>query len=115
MLLRAKFKKQVVMININNENLSLNQFITHEMFMSLSGCTVLVCSMVQILKGYINISPLFINLICSFFVTIIRMILKEDFTLKGILLGLMQIIPIMLSATGTYEFSQNILNSLGLN
>ena len=94
---------------MSNEKVSLNEFISAEMFMSLTGCTLLVCAMVQLFKGYFEFSPLWINLICSFFVAIFRIVFKEDFSFKGILLGLMQIIPILLSATGTYEVLKNIL------
>ncbi len=88
----------------------LNEFISIDMFMSLTGCIMLVCTLVQILKGYIAISPLWLNLVCSFFISSLRIIFKEDFSFKGILLGLMQIIPILLGASGTYEVLKNILN-----
>ena len=94
---------------MSNEKVSLNEFITIEMFMSLTGCTLLVCGLVQILKGYFDFSPLWLNLVCSFFITVLRIVFKEDFSFKGILLGLMQVIPILLGASGAYEFLKNIL------
>ena len=94
---------------MSNEKASLNEFISPEMFMSLTGCTLLVCGLVQVFKGYFNFNPLWLNLICSFLVTILRIIFKEDFSLKGILLGFMQVVPILLNATGTYEVLKNIL------
>ena len=93
----------------NEEKFNLNEFISAEMFMSLTGCIMLVYGLVQLLKGYINFSPLWLNLICSFFVTAVRIVFKEDFSFKGILLGLIQIIPILLGASGTYEFIKNII------
>lgn len=94
---------------MENKKFDLNEFITAEMFMSLAGCIMLVCGLVQISKSYIGISPLWLNLVCSFFITSVRIIFKEDFSFKGILLGLMQVVPILLGASGAYEFLKNIL------
>ena len=94
---------------MSNEKVNLNEFISVDMFMSLTGCIMLVCGLVQIFKGYFEFSPLWLNLACSFFITIVRIVFKEDFSFKGILLGLMQIIPILLGASGAYEFLKNIL------
>lgn len=95
---------------MSNEKVKLNQFISAEMFTTLVGCVAIVCSSVQILKMYLPYSPLYINLFASFAVVCIRIALKDCKNWREILLGILQIIPIMLGSTGAYEFIKNILN-----
>lgn len=88
---------------------SLNEFISAEMFTSLVGCTLIVCGCVELLKQYVPLNPLFLNLIVANIVTAVRIVIIGDFSFKGIIIGLFNLIPIMLGATGTYEFLKNIL------
>ena len=93
---------------MSDQKVNLNEFISAEMFASLAGCIALVCGLVQILKMYLPFDPPWINLFASFSVVCIRIALKDCKSWREILLGILQIIPIMLGASGCYEFIKNI-------
>ena len=97
---------------MNQEKINLNEFISAQMFTSLAGCSAIVCGLVQLLKIYLPFEPLWINLFASFSVVCIRIVLKDCKNWREVLLGILQIIPIMLTATGTYEFLKNILEGI---
>lgn len=86
----------------------MDNFITSDMFATLIGCILIVTAGVEVLKKYININPLWLNLIMSSIVTIIRIFTVGDFSAMGIAIGLLNIIPILLGATGGYEVIKNI-------
>lgn len=85
------------------ENSNLNQFITKEMLLTLTGCIAIVCGLTQIFKGFCDFNPLWINLTASLFVAAIRTAFIGDFSFQGIVLGIMNFIPIMLGSSGFYE------------
>jgi hypothetical protein len=85
-----------------------NEFINAKMFTTLSGCIFIVCALVQGFKDILPYSALTINIICSLVVAIARIAFLEEYTPKQIFLGLLQTIPIMLGATGTYEFFKHV-------
>jgi len=89
----------------------MSSFITKEMFLNLASCITIVCAIVQIMKGYVPISPLWINLIASVIVTAVRIIFIGDYSAEGLILGVLNIIPIMLGATGIYEVAKNVVQS----
>jgi len=95
---------------VDNQNFSLNQFITQDMFISLAGCIVMVAGAVELFKHYTSLSPLILNLIIAGFVTLVRIAIVSDFSFKGIMVGIFNLIPIMLGSTGTYEFVKNIMS-----
>ncbi len=92
--------------------MSFDTFITKEMFLNLASCIAIVCAIVQIVKGYVPINPLWINLIASVIVTGIRIVFISDLSFEGIVLGVLNIIPILLGATGCYEVSKNVIQSV---
>lgn len=90
----------------------MENFITVDMFTTLIGCILIVTAGVEVLKKYININPLILNLFMSLIVTIIRIFAVGDFSGMGITLGLLNIIPILLGATGGYEVLKNIATKI---
>lgn len=92
-----------------NETQNSDKFITSEMFLSLAGCIFIVSGGVELLKQYASLNPLWLNLIISSFVTGARIIFMGDFSFKGIILGVFNLIPILLGATGTYEVFKNLI------
>ena len=94
---------------MTNQKSSLTEFIDERMFLNLASCILLVSGTVELLKQYTVLNPLWLNLIVSGIITLIRIAIISDFSLRGILLGIMQIIPILLGATGCYEFLKNIM------
>ena len=87
----------------------MENFINLEMFTTLVGCVGIVIAGVQLLKQYVNCNPLWLNLIMSTIVCIIRIFIIGDLTTMGIVLGILNIIPVLLGATGTYEVTKNIV------
>ena len=95
-----------------DETKSLNQFITSDMFLNLAGCILIVSGGAELLKQYTSLNPLWLNLIISSLVTAVRISFVGDFSFKGIVLGIFNLIPILLGATGTYEVGKNVIRSI---
>lgn len=87
----------------------MEDFITSDMFTSLIGCVAIVSASTQVLKQYIRLNALIINFVMSLLVCIIRIFVIGDLTPMGITLGLLNIVPILLSSTGAYEVGKNIV------
>ncbi len=90
----------------------MDTFISKDMFLSLTGCITLVCLIVQIVKGYIPVNPIWINLTVSAVITVIRIVFVGDFSAEGIVLGILNIVPILLGATGCYEVGKSVISSV---
>lgn len=78
-------------------------FITLDMLFSLAGCVAIVAIITQVLKQVIKCNPLKISLIVSLIIGLIRIIILKDFTLEGIVIGLLNVFVIMLAAGGSYD------------
>ena len=91
------------------EKFSLNEFIDEKVFLNLAGCILIVSGTVELLKVYIDINPLWLNLAISSLVTFTRIAILGDFSLKGVAIGIFNLIPILLGATGIFEFLKNIM------
>jgi len=87
---------------------SLDSFITAEMFLDLAGCTLLVCGSVELFKAYVDFSPPLLNMLISVIVTLVRLTLIGDFTFKGVVLGVFNLVPILLGSCGCYEFIKSV-------
>ena len=94
---------------MSNEKYNISEFITEKMFLNLASCILLVAGTVELTKQYTDLSPLLLNLIISGIVTLVRIALVSDFSFKGLVLGLFNLVPILLGATGTYEFLKNVM------
>ena len=90
----------------------MDTFISKDMFLNLAGCIALVCAIVQLAKGYIPLNPIWLNLIASVIVTATRIAFIGDFSFAGIVLGILNIIPILFGASGCYEVGKNIVSSV---
>ena len=95
---------------MNSQKSSLNDFIDERMFLNLASCILLVAGMVELMKQYTDLNPLWLNLIISGIVTLVRIALIGDFTFRGLILGIFNLVPILLGATGCYEFLKNIMS-----
>lgn len=85
------------------------EFITIDMFLSLAGCILIVALVTEALKKYFTkINALWLNLICSIIVGILRIIVINDFSFNAILTGILNIFVIMLSAGGSYDTAKKI-------
>lgn len=85
------------------------EFITIDMFLSLAGCVLIVALITEALKKYFNkINALWLNLICSVIVGILRIIVINDFSFNAILTGILNIFVIMFAAGGSYDTAKKI-------
>lgn len=80
------------------------------MFLNLASCILLVSGTVELTKQYTDLNPLWLNLIVSSLVTAARISFVGDFSFNGVVLGVFNLIPILLGATGCYEFLKNIMS-----
>ena len=81
----------------------MENFITVDMFLSLTGCLTIVTTATQLLKKYINYDAKWLALIFSAIVTAIRIIVVGDYSTIGIITGIFNIIPILFGSIGGYE------------
>lgn len=89
------------------------EFITINMVLSLAGCVAIVAIITEALKKYFaKINPLYLNFICSIIIGIIRLIFINDFTVSGIITGILNIFVIMLAAGGGYDTTKNLITSI---
>lgn len=85
------------------------EFITLDMLLSLAGCVAIVAIITQALKHYFTkINALWLNLIVSVIIGIIRIFVVKDLSTTGIITGILNIFVIMLAAGGGYDTIKTI-------
>ena len=85
------------------------EFITLDMLLSLAGCVAIVAIITQALKHYFNkINALWLNLIVSIIIGVIRIFVVKDLSATGIITGVLNIFVIMLAAGGGYDTIKTI-------
>ena len=85
------------------------EFITLDMLLSLAGCVAIVAIITQSLKHYFTkINALWLNVIVSVIIGIIRIFVVKDLSATGIITGLLNIFVIMLAAGGGYDTIKTI-------
>lgn len=86
------------------------EFISLDMLLSLAGCVMIVAIVTEALKKYFaNINALWLNFACSLIIGILRIFVVNDFTVNGIITGILNIFVIMLAAGGGYDTVKSIL------
>jgi len=88
--------------------MKFEKFIEKDMFTHLSSCIIIVTALVELTKSS-GINCLLLNFIFSMLVNVTRVILIGDYSKEALILGFYNIIPLMLGATGTYEFIKHIV------
>lgn len=85
------------------------EFITLDMLLSLAGCVAIVAIITQSLKNYFTkINALWLNLIVSLIIGVIRIFVVKDLSTTGIITGILNIFVIMLAAGGGYDTIKTI-------
>lgn len=86
-------------------------FITLEMLLSLAGCVVVVGLVTEALKLYFKkINALWLNLVVSLVIGVVRIFVINDLSLAGIVTGVLNIFVIMLAAGGGYDTVKSIFS-----
>lgn len=85
------------------------EFITLDMLLSLAGCVAIVAIVTQSLKHYFTkINAIWLNLIVSVIIGVIRIFVVKDLSATGIITGVLNIFVIMLAAGGGYDTIKTI-------
>ena len=80
------------------------------MLLSLAGCVAIVAIITQSLKHYFTkINALWLNLIVSVIIGVIRIFVVKDLSATGIITGVLNIFVIMLAAGGGYDTIKTIV------
>ena len=80
-----------------------SEFIGKDDFSSLATCSAIVGVVVQAVKGITPIHPLGLSFIFSAVLSGIRIVLSGDYSKENIILGLINTIPMALTASGGYD------------
>lgn len=81
----------------------MNELISVQLILSLAGCVGIVIATTQLIKKYIKTDPKIIALIVSILIGIARTIAIGKYDMISILIGLLNIIPILWGAIGGYD------------
>ena len=81
----------------------LSDFITSDSLTSLSGCAIACGIVTQILKNFITINPILINLAVALFISAIKLMNSKDYSKQNIMICILNIFPIALTASGGYD------------
>lgn len=80
-----------------------SEFIGKDDFSSLATCSAIVGVVVQAVKEITPIHPLGLSFIFSAVLSGIRIVLSGDYSKENIILGLINTIPMALTASGGYD------------
>lgn len=88
-----------------------NEFIDTSILSTLGGCSLLVTLITQVFKRYLpeNIDTKWLALGISIVVGILRIITIGDFSLDGIVSGLVNSVLLLSTSIGIYEVSKPLL------
>lgn len=95
------------------------EFMTIDIFLTVVGCTSVITLLTQVLKKYLpeQIDTKWLALAFSVIVGILRMIIIEDFSFDGIVIGIMNTVLLLAISIGEYEVvktaSTKILEKVG--
>lgn len=89
----------------------MESFITLDMFLSFGGCCAMVSGLTQVAKKIatsneakeVKYNAKLWAFLFSAIITAIRIIIIADYSLIGVLVGAMNIVPIFLGSIGVYE------------
>ncbi len=81
----------------------MDEFITVQLILSLAGCVGIVLATTQLIKKYTKVDPKIIALIMSILIGTVRVIALGKYDVLSIIIGILNIIPILWGAIGGYE------------
>lgn len=84
---------------INN----FTDFINKDSFNSLASCALIVGIMVQAIKPLTTLNPLIIVFIMSIVVSVVKVVISNDYSRQNLLLAAINIFPLALTAAGGYD------------
>lgn len=101
--------KEVKDIVTQNETVArFSEFIGKDSFSSLASCATIIGVLVQAVKGITPIHPLVLSFIFSTILSGIKIVLSGDYSKDNVMLGIINIIPMALTASGGYDVISKI-------
>ncbi len=85
-------------------------FITEKSLANLGTCAVVCTLTAESFKMFLNIDPIIINLVVATVLSLSKLLISEDFTVKNMILSIINIFPIVLTASGGYDILKDILS-----
>lgn len=95
-------------MSTNNEVFVFSDFIGKNSLSTLGACSTIVGGLTQLLKQFWGIHPLAICFLCATLISIIKLLLSNDYSKNNVLLAIVNIIPIALTAAGGYDLITKI-------
>lgn len=92
---------------INN----FTDFINKDSFNSLASCALIVGIMVQAIKPLTTLNPLIIVFIMSIVVSVVKVVLSNDYSRQNLLLAAINIFPLALTAAGGYDLVTTVASA----
>lgn len=87
---------------------NFTEFVHKDSFNSLAGCSVIVGVMTQALKLLIPLNPLIIVFVMSIIVSVVKVILSNDYSRQNIMLAVINVFPLALTAAGGYDLIKTV-------
>lgn len=88
---------------MTNDNYDFRDFIGKGSLSTLGSCATIVGVSTQIFKQFFDIHPLAICFIFATTLSIVKLMLSDDYSKNNVLLALVNIIPMALTAAGGYD------------
>lgn len=85
-----------------------SEFIGKESFSSLASCSTIVAIITQVAKSITTIEPILLSFIFSVVVSGLKLVLSGDYSKDNIILAIINIFPMMLTASGGYDLVKRI-------
>ena len=89
---------------------SISEFITEKNLMNLGSCALICAVITESFKMFLSVDPIIINLFVAMVLSLSKLLISEDFTIKNVILGVINIFPIALTASGGYDILKDILS-----
>jgi hypothetical protein len=90
---------------------NFTEFINKDSFSSLASCALIVGIMVQVIKPLTTLNPLLIVFIMSTIVSVIKVVLSNDYSRQNIILAAINIFPLALTAAGGYDLVTTVASA----
>lgn len=100
--------KGVLVMHDNNDIYVFSDFIGKNGLSTLGACSAIVGGLTQLFKQFWHIHPLAICFLCATIISIIKLLLSNDYSKNNVLLAIINIIPIALTAAGGYDLINKI-------
>lgn len=85
-------------------------FVSIEILGTMAGCSIIITLITQVLKNYLpeKIDTKWLALLISTIIGILRMLYIGDYSMDGIISGILNIFVLLASSIGVYEIGKSV-------